>query len=104
MPLSRAEQALLALTGVYDHAFEALHRNDLARVEALIDEADEILAELAELDEDSELTHALRDKARERYGCLMSALSSARSDVRAELADARRARKALRAFGRTARR
>ena len=104
MPLSRAEQALVALAGVYDHAFEALHRNDLDRVEALLDEADGLLGDLAEQEEESELSHALRDKARERFGCLMSALAGVRSEVRAELADARRARKALRAFGRTSRR
>lgn len=105
MPLSPAEQALAALAGVYDHAFEALHRNDLDRLEALLDEADGLLEGLAlQRRQDSELSHALRHRARERFGCLMSALVAARSQVRAELADARRARKALRAFGRVARR
>ena len=88
-----------AIREVYDAAFEAVLSDELERVGALLDRADELIAGLS-----SGADGDTRDAAAAAWSRLRGALEKATADTGSQLARFRRSEGALRAYGGAARR
>jgi hypothetical protein len=102
MPSSPAEPtgaaALRELSQRYDQAYEALARDDLARVGRLLQETETMLSQLQQLGRDP-VNAALHRQATESHGRLMGALDGSMAGVQLELGRIRQGRRALRGYG-----
>ena len=106
MPSSPTDVTLGALATAYDEALEALLRDDVRRVAALLEVAEQHLTELGTADAEAfgEDSTALHHRARNGHGCLVDALSRARETTLEELRRVRDGRRAMRSYGRVAHR
>ena len=99
MPSSPAEQALRQLTERYDQAFEALKRDDMARVEGILADTDALVAQLPDRLPDEAELRALHTRATESHGRLVAAMRELHGAIHDELGSVRRGRKALKGYG-----
>ncbi len=85
MPSSPAEQRLARISDAYNQALEAILRDDIERVESLLQLCEQDLIGLQDAARDNVVEQGLRDQAITAYGRLLDALKQARTVTLGEL-------------------
>lgn len=101
---SSATFALQEVVACWNQGYEALAQGDLERVSALLEIAEEHLANAGPGEADTAEEASLRDQARAARGRLEHGMKAGLDGIRAELAQTRRGAKALRGYGDASRR